>query len=53
MVLYNVAAVAVLVYADLGLNLSAIGLWPASVLHLMLALWCVACIRGDRRLGNE
>ena len=48
MLLYNVAAVAVLAYASLGLKLSAIGLWPAVVLHGALALWCVVCLRGTK-----
>ena len=45
LLLYNAAADAVLVYAALGLGLYGIGLWPAVVVHVALAIWCVACLR--------
>jgi hypothetical protein len=47
MLLYNVAAVAVLVYEGLGWKLSAVGLWPAVLLHTALAVWCIVCLRNE------
>jgi hypothetical protein len=45
MLVYNLVVAAVLVHASLGFRLSGIGLWPAVVLHLALAAWCIACLR--------
>jgi hypothetical protein len=45
MVLYDVAAVAVLAFAGLGFRLHSVGLWPAVFLHAVMTVWCVACLR--------
>lgn len=45
MLLYNVTAAVVLAYAGVGLRLFGIGLWPAVVLHVVMAVWCLANAR--------
>jgi len=45
MLLYDVAAVAVLASAGIGLGLHGVALWPAVVLHAVMTVWCVACLR--------
>jgi hypothetical protein len=45
MLLYDVAAVAVLAFAGLGFGLHSVGLWPAVFLHAVMTVWCVACLR--------
>ena len=55
MLLYNLAAVAVLSAAGIGSGLGGVALWPAVVLHLAMAAWCGACLwkatRGRGRVG--
>jgi quinol-cytochrome oxidoreductase complex cytochrome b subunit len=48
MLLYNIAAVAVLGYAGIGVGLTGIGLWPAVVLHAAMTVWCFVCLRTKR-----
>ena len=44
MLLYNIAAVAVLAYAGAVLGFSNFILWSAVVLHKVLAIWCIVCL---------
>lgn len=43
--LYNIFAAAVLAHGGVGLGLTGIGLWPATVLHAAMAAWCLVCLR--------
>ena len=45
MLMYNIAATAVLAFAGIGLGLHGVVLWPAVVLHAAMGAWCVACLR--------
>src|SRR5271166_6335122 len=45
MLLYDVAAVAILAFAGLGFGLHSVGLWPAVVLHAVMSVWCLVCLR--------
>ena len=45
MLLYNVAAVAILAFAGIGFELRGVALWPAVVLHAVMTVWCVVSLR--------
>src|SRR5437016_5325746 len=45
MLIYNIAATAVLAFAGIGLRLHGVALWPAVVLHAAMGAWCGACLR--------
>ena len=45
MLLYNIAAVVLLVSARFCLGMTGMGLLPVAVLHTALAAWCVAGLR--------
>jgi len=44
MLIYNIAAAAILVTAATVSNMTGIGLWPTVVLHLGMAAWCLASL---------
>ena len=45
MLIYNIAATALLAFAGIGLGLHGVALWPAVVLHAAMGAWCGACLR--------
>jgi hypothetical protein len=45
MLIYNVAVPILLIYAAIASMMHGIALWPASVLHMVLAVCCIACLR--------
>jgi len=45
LLVYNVAVPVLLIYAAIASGMLGIALWPASILHLTLAIWCVVCLR--------
>jgi len=48
LLIYDVAAAALLAYARLAMSLAGIALWPAVVLHAAMAAWCAVCLRERR-----
>lgn len=50
---YNVLAAALFAYAGLGVQMAGPALRPAVVLHTILAIWCVLCLRARPQPGQE
>jgi hypothetical protein len=44
LVFYNTAAALLLVYGVMIEKFSALGLWPATILHVVLLIWCIKSI---------
>ena len=53
MLIYNLGVPILLVYGWFAPALDGIGLWPASLLHAALAVWCVACLRPLRSMATD
>ena len=53
MLLYNTVAVAVLANAGAGARLVGVLTWPAVALHVVLAVWCIASLRSERRVWTR
>ena len=45
MVLYNLGAALILALAGIGLGFVGIALWPAVILHAVMAVWCIVRLR--------
>jgi hypothetical protein len=50
--IFDVAAAVILAYSGLFLRMAGIAFWPAVLLHVTLAVWCVVCIGDHRRAGD-
>jgi hypothetical protein len=54
LLIYNVLTAGLLAHAGLSLELRGVALWPAVAIHVALAIWSAACVRGARHdVGNS
>jgi hypothetical protein len=51
MTFYNIAAVAILAFAGTRYALHGVGLWPAVILHAVMTVWSLVCLRAVGRIG--
>ncbi|MDW6022879.1 hypothetical protein SAZ10_14030 [Mesorhizobium sp. BAC0120] len=49
---YSLGAI-VLAYAGVALNLAGVLLWPAVLVHVLLAAWCLVCLREPGALSGH
>ncbi len=49
MLFYNLAATVVLAYASIRLGMNSVMIWPAMVLHSVLAVWCALTVWAARK----
>ena len=42
---YDVLVALLLAYAGLAVQMAGAALWPAVVLHTLLTIWCILCLR--------
>lgn len=45
MLVYNIAAAAVLAFAGFSFRMYGVALWPAVALHAVMTAWCVICLQ--------
>ena len=53
MLIYNIAATAVLAFAGIALGLHGVALWPAVVLHAAMAIWCIMTLLRTQAAGQH
>ena len=53
LLLYNIAAGAVLANAGANMRLVGVFMWPAVAVHAVLAVWCIACWWSDHPGGRS
>jgi len=47
MLLYNASVAGILTFAGFGFGLFGVALWPAAVLHSVMAIWCIEYLRRE------
>lgn len=53
LIVYNVMVVIVLSRAFFIDHMHGIGLWPAAILHVILAAWCIVCMAARKHSGDS